>query len=129
MSIYRKSALRPRSNVYANVEERLVLHAPSQMSVELEEHQHLRTAAPANKPLRRTLTWVASLPPDVQPTALMRHFVRIANLIAATWGNPRFFDTYMESLLADKRGTRRGFPPDVLAELVALQRYRDTFQD
>ncbi len=26
----------------------------------------------------------------------------------------------------DKRGNRRGFPPDVLAELGALQRYRDT---
>ena len=127
MPIYHKSALRPRRDIYANAEERLVLRqAPSQMSVELEEHQHLRTAAPANKPLRRTLTWVASLPADVQPTALMRHFARIANLIALTWGDPRFFHAYMESLSTDKRGNRRGFPPVVLAELGALQRYRDT---
>ena len=57
MSIYRNFALRPRSDVYANT------------------------------PLRRTLTWVAGLPPDVQPTALAGHFARIANLIAASWGD------------------------------------------
>src|SRR5213078_3152142 len=64
MPINHKSALRPRRDVYANAEERLVLrHAPSQMSVELEEHKHLRTAAPTHMPLRRTLMWAASLPP------------------------------------------------------------------
>jgi len=30
----------------------------------------------------------------------------------------------MESLLNDKRGNRKGFPPDVMAELVALEVYR-----
>src|SRR6266567_4054451 len=52
MSIYRNFALRPRSDVYANT------------------------------PLRSTLAWVAGLPPDVQPTALVGHFARIAKLIA-----------------------------------------------
>ena len=127
MPIYHKSTLRPRRDIYANAEERLVLRqAPSQMSVEFEEHKHLRTAAPTDLPLRRTLMWAASLPPEVRPIVLMRHFARIANLIALTWGDPRFFHAYMESLSTDKRGNRRGFPPDVLAELGALQRYRDT---
>jgi hypothetical protein len=124
---HRKPARRPRSDVYANVEEGLVLRqAPSQLSVALEEHAYLRTAAPANKPLRRTMTWLATLPPGVQPTALLRHFARIANLISATWGKPKVFDTYMESLLNDKRGNRRGFPPEVLSDLITLQRYYDT---
>src|SRR5258708_33505479 len=70
MPIYHKSALRPRRDIYANAEERLVLRqAPSQMSVEFEEHKHLRTAAPTHMPLRRTLMWAASLPPDVRPNS------------------------------------------------------------
>jgi len=56
--------------------------------------------------------------------ALMRQFARVANLIAATWGHLEHFETYMESLLNDKRGNRKGFPPDVMAELVALEVYR-----
>ncbi len=131
MSIYRNPALRrPRSDVYAYAEERLVpRHEPSQVNVGVEEHKHMRKEAPAKMPLRRTLTWVAALPPDVQPTALVGHFARIANLIAATWGDRKTFDAYMESLLTDKRGNRKGFPPEVLAELMALQRYRDSFEE
>ena len=130
MSIYRNSARRPRNDVYANEEERLVPRSgPSQMNVGLEEQKHLRKVAPANVPLRRTLTWVAGLPPDVQPTALVGHFARIANLIAASWGDRKTFDAYMESLLTDKRGNRKGFPPEALTELMALQRYRDGLED
>jgi len=99
------------------------------MNVGLEEQKHLRKVAPANVPLRRTLTWVAGLPPDVQPTALVGHFARIANLIAASWGDRKTFDAYMESLLTDKRGNRKGFPPEALTELMALQRYRDGLED
>lgn len=131
MSIYRKFALHPRSDVCTNTEEEtLVLqHSQSQMSIGLEEHKHLRTAAPAEMPLRRTLTWAAGLPLDVQPTALLRHFTRVANLIAATWGDSKSFDTYLESLLNDQRGNWRGFPPEVLTELATLQRYRDSVSD
>jgi hypothetical protein len=65
------------------------------------------------------------LPPDVRPTALLRLHARIANLIAATWGDPKAFGTYMESLLRDTRGNRQGFPPEIVAELVALKQYYD----
>jgi hypothetical protein len=130
MSIYRKFAPRPRSDVHASTEERLVPRAePLQVNLELEEHKHLRKEAPANIPLRRTQTWIAGLPLDVQPTALVRHFPRIANLIVATWGERKTFDAYMESLLTDKRGNRQGFPPEVLTELMALHRYRDSLED
>jgi hypothetical protein len=33
------------------------------------------------------------------------------------------FGAYMGSLFEDKRGNRKGFPPEVAAELVALKRY------
>ena len=99
------------------------------MSVGIEEHKDLREAASANILLQSTLMWVANLPPDIQPTALMRRFPRIANLVAATWGDPKSLDTYIEALLTYNRGTHRGFPPDLLPQLVALQRYHRTLRD
>jgi hypothetical protein len=98
---------------------------PLPIDVAQEEHKHQRKAAPANTALPRTLIWAASLPPEVRPTALLRRYARIANLIAATWPDAKAFDTYMESLLTDKRGGRRqGFPVDVLRELTALVLHR-----
>lgn len=97
-----------------------------QMSVEAEHHKHLRKAITADQPLRRTLKWMENLPPDVQPTALLRLHARIANLIVATWRDPKAFGAYMDSLLHDKRGNRRGFSSEVEAELVTLKRYYDT---
>ncbi|MDQ2963865.1 MAG: hypothetical protein M3R31_12025 [Pseudomonadota bacterium] len=133
MSIYRKSDpyrwSEPQSNAYAS-RAPVPLRAPTQMSVGQEERKRLRKASPANMPLPRTLTWVASLPPNVQPTALLRQYARIANLVAAAWGAPKPFDAYMESLLNDTRGNRRGLPSEVLDELVTLQRYHhDTIRE
>jgi hypothetical protein len=85
-----------------------------------EQYGHLRKAAPVNTPLPRTLTWAADLPPEVKPTALMDKYPRIANVLAQTWGDPKEFGAYMESLLTDKRGNRKGFPADVLRDLGAL---------
>ena len=90
-----------------------------------EACKHLRKNQPANIPLPRTKAWFESLPPNVHPSALLRQFPRIANLIAAVWANSEFFHTYMESLLNDRRGNRRGFPPDVLDDLVSLDRHYD----
>ncbi len=99
------------------------LHTQPRMIVAHEQYKHLRKAAPADGPLARTLRWVEDLPPDVRPTALLRLHPRIANLIAATWGDPKAFGAYMESLLRDTRGNRQGFPPKIVAELVALKHY------
>ena len=96
------------------------------MSVEGEQHKHLRKAAPADSPLKRTLKWMENLPAEVRPTALLRLYARVANLIAASWPDAMAFGTYMESLLNDQRGNRRGFPPAVRAELIALKQYYAT---
>lgn len=130
MSIYRAVDRYPRSDVYAPAaEERLLALAPmsgaSQISMEHDQYQHLRKATPANKAFPRTLMWVATLPSDIQPRALLRRHPRIANLIATLWADRQWFRTYAESLLADTRGNRRGFPPDVLNDLLTLQRYHD----
>jgi hypothetical protein len=93
-----------------------------------ETYKHRRKSEPANIPLPRTLAWADELPPRVRPVALMRQFPRIANLIAAAWEDLVQFEIYMDSLLTDKRGGRKGFPSDVIAELGALDIYRHTVQ-
>ena len=108
--------------------EKLVPRGTSRMDIGSEEYKHLRRAEPACKPLPRTLKWVASLPPNVQPTALLRHFPRIANVIAATWGHSISLRSYMDCLFSDRRGTRQGFPPEVLRELVALKHYHNSLK-
>src|SRR6202022_2035021 len=80
-----------------------------------------RKAAPANMPLPRTLNWVEDLPSSVKPTALLRQYARIANVFAATWNDPKALNSYMKCLLRDDRGNRKGFPPDVLREILALR--------
>jgi hypothetical protein len=136
MSCYRKfapslaNANDVRSDVYAleTMKTSLVRRLSSQIHAGVDEYQHLRKATPVNTLLPRTARWIESLPPRVRPVVLVRQFARIANLIAATWGNVEHFENYMESLLTDKRGNRRGFPPEVLAELSALEVYRLTIE-
>jgi hypothetical protein len=129
MSVYRKFApeLTNPSEVWSDVHASRVA-APSTKPAASETsssaHAHLRKAAPANIALPRTREWIERLPSEVRPVALMRQFARIGNLIAASWDDLTAFDKYMQSLLTDKRGNRKGFPPDVLAELVALNRHR-----
>jgi hypothetical protein len=131
MSIYRKlNDHRPLSGAYANqpTKKEPVLARASQETEIVQDYTPLRREAQVNTPLPATLQWAASLPPSVHPTALLRQYARIANVVAANWRNPSAFDDYMESLLTDKRGKRRGFPPRILMELLALQRWHDTLR-
>ncbi len=120
---------RAESSPSAAVAEGVALR-PSQgtspINVESDQYQHLRKAAPIDRPLLRTTMWFARLPEDVRPHALLRRYARIVNVIAAAWGDAKCFRVYMESLFTDTRGNRRGFPPDVLSELVMLRRYYDS---
>lgn len=127
MSIYRRADGLPSSHMDAQQARR---EAPAQFQVTSPQRESpkagLRKASPASKPLPRTLAWMASLPLDVQPAALLRHYARIANAIAAAWQDSNAARTYMDSLLNDDRGDRQGFPNDVLDELFALRAYYDS---
>ncbi len=130
MSVYRKFHSLPANDVYAYGkvwEKPAPTPAPKNLALE-KENRRLRRATPANEPLPHTLKWVASLPLNVRPVALLRHYARIANIIAATWRDPASFVPYTDSLFIDKRASRQGFPPDVLSELLALRRYYDTLR-
>src|SRR5262245_61832700 len=83
---------------------------------------------PRNLLLDHATRWAATLPIPARPHALMREFPRIANMIALLWTEPtsESFYEYMNSLLVDHRGGRKGFPPAVLHDLLELRDLYDT---
>src|SRR6266542_2889108 len=130
MSIYRRFDRLPSNDMHA---QRAKRHAPAEAQATAhhsaspkEQYRGVRKATPASEPLPRTLEWSASLPLDVRPTALLHHYGRIANVIAAIWRDPKSLQSYMDCLFTDDRGDRQGFPADVLHELLALREYYDS---
>ena len=83
-----------------------------------------RKAAPFNKLLGSTSRWAEALPPEVRPHALMAQYPRLANMAAASWEIEKAFRDYLDLLLVDRRGGRKGFPPEILAEFENLRNYR-----
>jgi hypothetical protein len=82
-----------------------------------------RKASPVACLLPSTRKWLDALPRRVQPHSLCESYPRIANLIAATWGDAEGLNAYFEELLIDRRGSRRGFTPEVANDLRALRLY------
>ena len=76
-----------------------------------------------NRLLSSTIDWLAGLPPSVRPLALATKFPRVVNRIAQEWREPSVCRLDFDDLVYDRRGTRRGFPPDVYVELLALRDY------
>ena len=127
MSVYRRLDGLPSSDPDAHHAKReSPAQSPGTSPHSEEEHERLRKASPASKPLPRTLEWVAGLPPEVQPTFLLRQYARIANVIAAAWSDSKALGSYMDCLFNDNPGHRQDFPPDVLRELLALREYYDS---
>jgi hypothetical protein len=105
---------------------RVHLDFAAQIRAAAPDSEPLSDAIPSEMPLRRTLEWAAKLPDDILPAALMCRYARVANVIAATWEDPKALRDYMRSLFTDKPVNRREFPLDVLNELTELQRYFDS---
>src|SRR5258707_13614672 len=82
-----------------------------------------RTQTPEEPLLNVTRTWLASLPPDVRPMELVRQFPRIANRLRHVWKQVARCEEYLDALLVDRRGTRKGFPSKISEELEALREY------
>jgi hypothetical protein len=75
---------------------------------------------------RDTFEWLAELPEEVRPNLLPVRFPRMANAISRRWIDRRACVTYLDDLIIDNRGTRRGFPDEIMDELVALKNYFQT---
>ncbi len=125
MSIYRKFAGDPGNEVFATTanrpEEKKPALTPADIAREEAERKKRSKGEPMNAPLPRTKEWVARLPEELRPNALMRAYARIANILATSWDDPDATSAYFDQLLVDRRGHRQGFPPDVMAELLALR--------
>lgn len=83
----------------------------------------LRRRQPYNELLPATIRWEESLPAELRPLALLKIFPRIANILARAWRDPAEFQISLSDLLVDRRGNRRGFPVEVLQELLTLRDY------
>jgi hypothetical protein len=82
-----------------------------------------RRPQPLNQQLPSTAKWAANLPAAVELSALLHTLPRIANAIARLWQDDAGLRQYLDDLLTDNRGGRRGFPPDVHLELILLREY------
>ena len=67
--------------------------------------------------------WLDALPKEVQPGGLVQRFPRITNKLAELWRRPVNCERYLDALILDQRGSRKGFPPDVVGEIAKLKMY------
>ncbi len=80
-----------------------------------------RKAQAANVVLPTTRRWANELPRGLEPQALLRQYPRIANRIANAWKDGVDARLIFDDLLVERRPARKGFPPDVLHDLLRLR--------
>lgn len=68
-----------------------------------------------------TFKWLATLPAKMRPYELSKQFPRITNRIAEIWNRPLHCERYLDELMMDERGDRKGFPAEVAAEIAVLK--------
>jgi hypothetical protein len=68
-----------------------------------------------------TIDWMLALPAPVRPYALCEQYPRVANALAAAWGNPAQRLALLDDLMFDRRGKRTGFPTPVRTEIETLR--------
>jgi hypothetical protein len=128
MAMQPSDAKRSRTHKLRRASGRLIepvsANMPSQQApTSADAAKRRQDPAVVNRLLSSTIDWLASLPPNVRPLALATKFPRVANRIAGEWREPNACRRDFDDLVYDKRGTRRGFPPDVYVELLALRDY------
>jgi hypothetical protein len=68
---------------------------------------------------------LASIEESARPKQLPAVFPRIVNRMAKLWKMPREMDRYLDELLTDSRGNRKGFALNILMDLSTLKDYYD----
>ena len=90
--------------------------------------KHRREKLPSDRALTgAAIDWLMALPPSLRPQNLSRHFPRIVNALAEVWDEPEPCQAALDGLLCGGRKGRKGFPPAVHAELVALRNWTQMF--
>lgn len=70
-----------------------------------------------------THVWLRKIPSAIHPKHLCRHYPRIANRLAQSWGDKAKVELIFEDLLHDRRGQRKGFSERVRVEIERLERF------
>jgi len=73
--------------------------------------------------LGHTDNWLNALPVGIRPVHLQQDFPRIANELARLWAQTPALDLYFEEKEFSPREDRRGFPPLIKEELLAMHLY------
>jgi len=61
------------------------------------------------------------LPEDIRPKVTAEKYPRVVNKLGTLWKRPDEFVEYLDELLVDKRGKRKGFPLSVALELASVK--------
>lgn len=103
------------------------MHESSQSFNEAEAAGHTwerRTPSPEDdRVLGHTWNWLNALPKGVRPVHLPVAFPRIANDLSRLWPQTAALDLYFEEKEFSLREDRKGFPPLVKEELLAMHVY------
>ncbi|WP_455285843.1 hypothetical protein [Cupriavidus necator] len=91
-----------------------------------QDHVEQRTTPDGCALSCETVGWFLRLPDHVQPYQLAWQYPRIVNMLAARWGQVIGCRHYLNSLLFDERGTRRGFSFEIVQEISMLREYFDS---
>jgi hypothetical protein len=73
--------------------------------------------------MAHTQNWLDALPKGVRPLHLPTEFPRIANALCSLWLQTAELDRYFEEKEFPSRPDRRGFPPLIKEELLAMHLY------
>jgi hypothetical protein len=73
--------------------------------------------------LAHTQNWLNALPKGVRPVHLPAEFPRIANDLSRLWPEAPALDHYFEDKEFSPRPDRKGFPPVIKEELLAMHVY------
>lgn len=83
-----------------------------------------RPLVPTDRALSgETIDWMLRLPAALRPHRLADSYPRLANQIAAAWGNRERCMRALSGLLHDSRGGRRGLPFEQRREVEALHQH------
>jgi hypothetical protein len=73
--------------------------------------------------LSATHIWLRRLPPRLHPKHLCRYHPHLANRLATCWGDRSRVKQFMDDLLTDRRGGRKGLSARVKTELLWVERF------
>ncbi|MEQ1685694.1 MAG: hypothetical protein ABL916_18765 [Burkholderiaceae bacterium] len=73
--------------------------------------------------LSATHLWLRRVPPPLHPKHLCRDHPHLVNRLALCWGDRERVELFIDDLLIDRRGGRRGLSDRVKSELQRLERF------